>query len=228
MSLTQGPLAMLGGAFDPVHFGHLRTAAEIYTYFELAELRFVPSANPSHRPPHRASTALRMRMLEAATADLLWCSVDDRELRRDGPSWSVLTLEEMRAEAGDRSLCMILGMDAFLGLTRWHRWEELTELAHLLVAHRPGWQPPDVGPLGDFVHARLSSDVADLHASPAGRLFIHEVTQLEIASSAIREVFAADQDPRFLMPEAAIKIATESGCYADQAGPGIEEKSINV
>ena len=113
----------MGGAFDPVHFGHLRSAVELQERLQLGELRFVPSANPQHRPPHVASAELRMRMLQAAVVDMAGCTIDDRELNRQGPSWSVVTLEELRAEIGSRSLCMILGMDAFRGLPDWHRWE---------------------------------------------------------------------------------------------------------
>ncbi len=212
MSAT-APLAMIGGAFDPVHYGHLRTAVEMRSFFGLGDVRFVPSANPPHRAPHIASGEQRCAMLDAALRDIHWCSIDTRELHREGPSWSVLTLEELRAEAKDRSLCMILGMDAFLSLGSWHRWEELPRLAHLLVAHRPGWQPPQSGELGDFVREHLSTDVAELHHQPAGRLFIHAVTQLEISSSAIRSHITANEPADFLLPEASLRIAMESGCY---------------
>jgi len=168
---------------------------------------------------------LRIAMLEASLAGLSWCSADARELRREGPSWTVLTLEELRAEAKQRSLCMILGMDAFLSLGSWHRWEELPRLAHLLVAHRPGWQPPQSGELGDFVREHLSTDVEDLHGAPAGRLFIHEVTQLEISSSAIRALIGADEPAEFLLPDAALRIARESRCYT---GKPKQEKSTNA
>jgi nicotinate-nucleotide adenylyltransferase len=106
-------------------------------------------------------------------------------------------------------------MDAFLSLRSWHRWEELPRLAHLVVAHRPGWQPPQSGELGDFVRQHLSSDVADLHNAPAGRLFIHEVTQLEISSSAIRELIAGEQPADYLLPTEVLKLALQSGCYAN-------------
>jgi nicotinate-nucleotide adenylyltransferase len=212
---TNGPLAIIGGAFDPVHYGHLRTAAELQAFYGLPEVRFIPSANPPHRLPHIASGELRKAMLDAALRQFSGCSTDDRELRRPGPSYTLLTLEELRAEAKDRSLCMILGMDAFLSLRSWHRWEELPRLAHLVVAHRPGWQPPQSGELGDFVRQHLSSDVADLHNAPAGRLFIHEVTQLEISSSAIRELIAGEQPADYLLPTEVLKLALQSGCYAN-------------
>ncbi len=215
MKSANGPLAIIGGAFDPVHYGHLRTAVEIQACYGFQEVHFIPSANPPHRPAHIASGELRKAMLDKALSSMSGCSIDDRELRRSGPSYTVLTLEELRAEEKDRSLCMILGMDAFLSLRSWHRWEELPRLANLVVAHRPGWQPPQSGELGDFVRQHLSSDVTDLHNVPAGCLFIHEVTQLEISSSAIRELIAAERPADFLLPPEVLHLALQSGCYAD-------------
>jgi nicotinate-nucleotide adenylyltransferase len=158
-------------------------------------------------------------MLAAATADLPWCSIDDRELRREGPSWSVLTLEELRIESGDRSLCMILGMDAFLGLPTWHRWEDLLGLAHLVVAHRPGWSPPNTGQLGEIVEACGTSDTSVLHEKPAGCIYVQEVTQLEISSSTIRALLAAGRDPVYLLPDSVRDLALRSGCY--RGGPNV-------
>jgi nicotinate-nucleotide adenylyltransferase len=104
-------------------------------------------------------------------------------------------------------------MDAFLGLTGWHRWDEILELAHLVVAHRPGWKAPDIGPLGELITEYGTHRVEDLHADPCGRVHIHAVTQLEIASTEIRELVAAGRDPRFLMPDGVRDIILESGCY---------------
>ena len=203
----------MGGAFDPVHYGHLRSAIELQEYLGLGELRFIPSANPPHREPHIASAELRVSMLEAALADMPGCVVDQRELQREGPSWSVLTLEELRAESGDRSLCMIMGMDAFLGLPGWHRWEELIELAHIVVAFRPGSQPPTTGVLGVLLDERGVSDPEELHAVPAGRLLLHEVTQLEISSTVVRDCLEHGRSVKHLMPDAVIKIIQDSNGY---------------
>jgi nicotinate-nucleotide adenylyltransferase len=213
MSDSRGPLAMLGGAFDPVHYGHLRTAYELHAALRLEEIRFVPSANPPHRDGHIATGEQRMQMLESALDGLSWARADDIELQRDGPSWSVLTLADMRAVAGDRSLCMIIGMDAFLGLADWHRWEELGELAHLVVAHRPGWVPPEQGVLGDLLHRRQTDDAQALHEAAAGHIYVHEVTQLDIASSAIRAGIKVGLAPSYLVPEPVNEIIRASGCY---------------
>ena len=212
------PRAMLGGAFDPVHYGHLRTAFELHNLLQLSEVRLIPSANPPHRPPHQASGTARMQMLEVAVAGLPWCSVDDRELRRQGPSWSVVTLEELRAESGNRSLCMILGMDAFLGLSNWHRWQDIFSLAHIVVAQRPGWAAAAKGALSPLITKRITRDVADLHNQPAGFIYIQEVTQLEISSSAIRASIAAGREARFLLPDSVLEIIRDTGCYSDSAG----------
>ena len=104
-------------------------------------------------------------------------------------------------------------MDAFLGFTTWHRFEEILELAHIVVAQRPGWRAPDMGVLGELIASQGTLKTEDLHARPGGRVHIHAVTQLEISSREIRELIAAGRDPRFLMPDAVRDIIMESGCY---------------
>ena len=104
-------------------------------------------------------------------------------------------------------------MDAFLGLTTWHRWDEILNVAHIVVAHRPGWKAPDLGVLGDLLSEHGTHRVEDLHASTEGRIHIHAVTQLEIASTEIRQLLAAGRDPRFLMPDAVRDVIKESGVY---------------
>ena len=128
--------------------------------------------------------------------------VDDRELRRGGLSYTVDTLISLREEFPDRSLGLIVGMDAFLGLPGWHRWTEILEIAHIIVAHRPGWKAPDIGALGQLISDYGTHRVNDLHTAIAGRVHIHAVTQLEISSTEIRDLVAAGRDPRFLMPDA--------------------------
>jgi nicotinate-nucleotide adenylyltransferase len=203
----------MGGAFDPVHFGHLRSAVELQERLQLGELRFVPSANPQHRPPHIASAELRMRMLQAAVGDMAGCSIDDRELNREGSSWSVVTLEELRAEIGSRSLCMILGMDAFLGLPDWHRWGDLCGLAHIVVASRPGSAPPAEGPLGELLAVRGTRDPLELQQVSAGKILVQEVTQLEISSTAVRDCLFGGGSARYLVPDPVLQIIEDSGCY---------------
>jgi nicotinate-nucleotide adenylyltransferase len=124
------------------------------------------------------------------------------------------TLLDLRAEYAHRSLCLIVGMDAFLGLPKWYHWREILQLAHVVVAHRPGWRVPDLGPLSELLVDRGTARVGDLHESRAGRIYIHAVTQLEISSTDVRSLVASGGDPRFLMPDSVRRIIIQSGCYA--------------
>ena len=105
-------------------------------------------------------------------------------------------------------------MDAFLGLPTWHRWTEIFDLAHVVVAHRPGWKAPTQGPLGEAMVDRGTGGIRDLHASKAGRIYVHAVTQLEISSTELRQLIAAGGDPRYLVPDSVRAVLGQLGCYA--------------
>jgi nicotinate-nucleotide adenylyltransferase len=208
------PIGLFGGTFDPIHLGHLRTAFELWQSLRLTEVRFLPTGSPPHREQPVAPGEMRLAMVRAAVAGEPAFVVDDREIRRTGVSYSVDTLTELRREFPDRSLCLLLGMDAFLGLPNWHRWRELLDLAHVVVAHRPGWKAPTKGPLGEVMVDRGTGGIRDLHAQPAGRIYVHAVTQLEISSTELRQLICAGHDPRYLVPDEVRRIIRETGCYA--------------
>ncbi len=208
------PMGVFGGTFDPIHYGHLRTAFEMLQALRFDEVRFMPCGDPPHRGATVASASERLRMVELATAGQSGFVVDGREVRRQGPSYSIDTLLSLREEFPDRALGLIVGMDAFLGLPGWHRWAEFLDVAHIIVAHRPGWKAPDMGPLGEMITDFGTHRVDDLHTALNGRIHIHAVTQLEISSTEIRELVAAGRDPRFLMPDSVRDEITASGCYA--------------
>jgi len=208
------PIGLFGGTFDPLHYGHLRTAFELWQALKLAEVRFMPTGSPPHREQPRAPAQLRLEMVKAAVADQPAFVVDDREVRRTGVSYSVDTLTEVRAEYPQRSLCLLLGMDAFLGLPNWHRWRELLDLSHIIVAHRPGWRAPTMGPLGEVMVDRGTGSVRDLHEQRAGRIYVHAVTQLEISSTELRQLITEGRDPRYIVREEVRRIIRETRCYA--------------
>src|SRR4029450_428177 len=210
------PIGLFGGMFDPIHLGHMRTAFELCQALKLAEVRFMPAGSPPHKQIPPASAELRLAMVSAAIADQKGFVVDDREIRRKGVSYSYDTLAELRAEYPDRSLCLLLGMDAFLGLPDWHRGRGVLDLAHIVVAHRPGWKAPTMGPLGEVMVDRGTGSVRDLHEKLSGRIYIRAVTQLEISSPDLRQVITTGQDPRYLVPEEVRKIIRETGCYAQK------------
>jgi nicotinate-nucleotide adenylyltransferase len=207
------PIGIFGGTFDPIHYGHLRTAFEMLQALEFGEVCFIPSGDPPHRGETFADAELRLEMVRVATVDQPGFVVDDRELRRDGPSYTIDTLESFREEQGDTPIGLIVGMDAFLGFTSWYRWDEILDMAHIVVAHRPGWKAPDIGALGELITEHGTHRIEDLHANRNGYVHIHAVTQLEIASTEIRELVAVGRDPRFLMPDAVRDVILNSNCY---------------
>jgi len=212
----QGPMGIFGGTFDPIHYGHLRTAFELREALRLEEVRFLPTGNPPHRDQTQASAEQRLAMVRAAVEGQAGFTVDDRETRRSGLSYSVDTLGELRAEFPQRAICLLLGMDAFLGLPNWHRWREILELAHVIVAHRPGWKAPTQGPLGEAMVDRGTGSVRDLHDAPAGRIFVHAVTQLEISSTELRAMIARGREPRYLVPDSVCELLRNTGWYAQR------------
>lgn len=208
------PWGIFGGTFDPIHFGHLRAAFELTELLGLERVLFVPAADPPHRARPLADALTRLEMVRAAVEDEDAFIVDDREVRRPGRSYTVLTLEELRHEQGARPLVLMLGMDAFLALPTWHRWTELLGLAHIAVAHRPGAELPVAGDIGWLLGAHRARCPAEIAAAPAGRIFVHPGTQLDISSTDLRETLRAGRDPRYLMPEPVRRMINATGIYA--------------
>jgi len=211
------PIGLLGGTFDPVHHGHLRTALELYQSLGLAQVRLIPCRIPPHRGQPHAAAEARLAMVAAACAGTPGLAVDDRELKRAGPSYMVETLESLRAELPETPLALIVGTDAFLGLPTWHRWAELPTLAHLLVVHRPGWHPPESGVMAELLAERRLPGPAGLRRAVAGGILPCEVTRLEISATAIREQLAAGLNPRYLLPDSVLAYIETHGCYAREA-----------
>ncbi len=193
------PLALFGGTFDPVHVGHLSVAWEASELLD-ADVHLMPAAVPPHRPPPTASPEQRIAMLRAALQGQSRLTLDGRELRRVGPSYTIDTLVELRAEQGERPLILLLGADAFAGLPSWHRWMEIFDLAHIGVLSRPGIDVTLPSALAQAIEKRRVSSAHELRRRPAGKVIELAVTPLEISATHIRELLAAGRDPRYLLP----------------------------
>lgn len=196
---TSKPLALFGGTFDPVHLGHLSVAWEAAELLD-ADVRLLPASVPPHRAAPVASAAQRVAILRAALQGQSRLTLDTRELERAGPSWTIDTLQELRAEQGDRALVWLVGADAFANLATWHRWRELFDVAHIGVLSRPGVSARLPDELEGEVAGRRVADAADLRKLPAGKVIDLAVTPLEISATRIRELLAAGRDPRYLLP----------------------------
>ena len=206
-TVTHGAIGILGGTFDPVHYGHLRLAQEVADALQLAEVRFIPGGTPPHRATPQTAAADRVAMVKLATAGNARFSVDERETRRAGLSYSFDTLTELRAELGALlPLVLIMGADAFLGFNRWHRWREIFGLAHIAVAHRPGAALADIKDTDlarEFTRRRVEN-AAQVQGAPSGSIMIVPITALDISATAIRAAILARRSVRYLLPDAVI------------------------
>ncbi|MEP7061358.1 MAG: nicotinate-nucleotide adenylyltransferase [Betaproteobacteria bacterium] len=187
------PLVLFGGTFDPVHYGHLRVAAELATALDVPEVRLVPAADPPHRPPPGASAADRVAMIEIAIAGCDRVGIDLCEIERGGKSYTVDTLRALRRAAPSRALAWVVGADAFLGLTGWHHYRELPRLAHLVVVQRPGLDLAANlrGELASWWDVRATADHRALERAPAGSIVTVATTPHAISATAIRATLAA-------------------------------------
>ncbi|WP_036160692.1 nicotinate-nucleotide adenylyltransferase [Marinimicrobium sp. LS-A18] len=214
--MTQA-IGLLGGTFDPIHLGHLRMALEAGETLALDEVRLLPCHQPPHRATPDVSSVERTEMLRLALADCPSLVLDDRELHRDGPSYTLDTLKSLRAELGPAvSLIWVLGCDAFLGLEQWHGWQELLDWGHLLVIARPGWELPSRGPLAEWLSEHQVAPEA-LTASPAGAIGVQALRLLPISATEIRSLIQAGRSPQFLLPDSVWQYIRDNNLYRARA-----------
>ena len=207
-------IGIFGGTFDPIHNGHLRIALEALEELSLSAVHFIPCGQSPLRSEPAATNDIRLKMVKAAVEAEPRFIMDTREIKRGGPSYTYDTLTTLRDGHKENSICLILGMDSFISLPRWYRWEELIDLAHIVIAHRPGWKAPTEGPLGDFVQEHLAESSQDAVTKREGSLFVLPVTQLEISATKLRSSIRLGLDPKFLVPESVRAIIKETECYA--------------
>jgi nicotinate-nucleotide adenylyltransferase len=200
-------IGILGGTFDPIHYGHLRTALEVSQGLGLKEIRFIPLRHPPHRERPHSSPHQRLAMAEMATATEPAFRVDQRELRRNGRSYTVDTLHSLRRELGDQPLCLLLGSDAFRGFRDWHQPELILEMAHIVVMQRPGEGSPA------HYAERVVESADPMRSLPGGHILFQPVTQLQISSTAIREMLRTGRSPKYLLPDPVLAFIQEQGLY---------------
>ena len=211
-----GPLGVFGGTFDPIHYGHLRLAESAREALGLARVRLIPAGQPPHRATPGAAGAHRLAMARLAAADNPAFEVDPAEVEAEQASYTILSLERLRAELGPgRPLVLLLGVDAFLGLPTWRRWTELFDFAHLAVANRPGYSLDGAtmtAALAEEAKRRQASS-SILGAAPAGHLVQFAMTPLAISATDIRARCTAGQSLRYLLPPPVVDYISRHQLY---------------
>ncbi|KAF3983132.1 MAG: nicotinate-nucleotide adenylyltransferase [Methylococcales symbiont of Hymedesmia sp. n. MRB-2018] len=205
-------IGIYGGTFDPIHFGHLRTALEVKECFCLDEIRLLPCAQPALKESPDTASDKRLKMIELAIQDQESLRVDRRELNRPGISYMVDTLRSIRNEISNTSLLLFMGTDAFKDIASWQQWQSLFDYAHIIVITRPNYQQQ---PLGKFLSLKLTQNKEDLTKKPTGFLFFQTVTQLDISATAIRELIANNKNPAYLLPKQVIDYIKVHKLYTD-------------
>ena len=211
-------IGIFGGTFNPVHWGHLRTALEIKKALAMDVMMLVPCGVPPHRDEPDIDPQIRLAMLNAAIAGNDELKVDDRELQRAGPSYTVDTLQSIRGEKGDIPIALCVGADAFVHLDTWHQWTNLTKLAHIVVAYRPGWpvetlQQQVSDDLKTMLKERRVTDSELLHEKPAGYVLTQKVTDIDISSSMIRQRIARGESVEDYLPSSVLQIIDSKQLY---------------
>ena len=212
------PLGVLGGTFDPIHYGHLRLAEEALDACALERVILIPAAVPNLRAAPRTPAQHRLAMTRLAVQGNPRLAVDGRELNREGTSYTVDTLQELRAEFGaQRPLCLVLGADAFLRLPAWNRWQQLFALAHIIVATRPGYELQaavnQAAELSAQCRTRMSAAASDLAQTSCGRIVSVTIPLLEISATDIRTRIAAAASTRYLLPDAVLDYIVAQHLY---------------
>lgn len=213
MHSHQKAIGILGGTFDPIHLGHLRLALELHDTLNLEKVHILPCYQPVHRKSPVASPEHRLAMVQCAVANEPALVADDSEIVRQGSSYMIDTVNALKAQHGHTPLCLLLGIDAFLGFTSWHRWKELLTQVHLVVAHRPQYHLPTTGIIADLLAERLQTDTELIHTQEAGVILLRPITPLEISASDIRKQIAMGRNPRYLLPDAVLNYLEQQRIY---------------
>ena len=209
-------IGLLGGTFDPIHFGHLGMAQELAEALALNTVKFIPAAVPPLKSQPSASAADRCAMVQLAIANNPDFQLDDRELKRTGPSYTLDTLRSLRSELSEQdSLVLFIGSDAFKQFNRWHQWQEIIRLCHIVLVARPdsevstGLDPE----LVTFLQDHYTENAMDLQSATAGLITMQAITPLTISSSAIREQLKTRQSARYLTPDCVLDYIAQHGLY---------------
>ena len=221
-------IGFYGGTFDPIHLGHLQVARAANTAFGFAGLHLVPSADPPLRAATDASAAQRLAMVRLAAAEQPGFLVDDRELHRAGPSYTYDTLAQLRVELGaTQPLAWLLGCDALLHIERWHRWDALLTLAHIVVMDRPYVAAPKHPQVLRWIRDHRCERLEAVHEAHAGALVFFAGPRVQISATAVRLRCRAGASAADLLPLSVWHYICAQGLYG-ASGNSLTERETDV
>ncbi len=214
MTNPEAGLAVFGGTFDPIHFGHLESAAAVMDLLGVPRVKLVPSFVPPHRISPSSTPAQRLSMLQIATCENNAMEVDDREVSRRGVSYTADTLASFRSELGKAApLYFVLGVDSYCTLNEWDRWRSLTDVAHLVVLDRPGYSQEIPAEVLTWSQRKLVDDPKEMKHLAFGAICLLSLAQVDVSATDIREMLKIGRRPTGKMPEKVIDFALEHGLY---------------
>ena len=209
-------IGIFGGTFDPIHYGHIKPALSVKQALNLSQLRFIPNRVPPHRETPWLRSEQRLALLKATVLDYPEIIVDERELNRAGPSYMVDTLKSLKQDFPGEELCLIIGMDAFYGISAWHQWRTVFDLCRLVVTTRPGFDRSEIAAHMDsddyrFLEQKMSDDINIFTAQESpqekAKILLQSVPQLAISSTQIREnVQDSEKISQWMPPQAYRKL----------------------
>ena len=208
-------IGILGGTFDPIHNGHLHVATSLLKQLPLDEVRLLPCYLPVHRTAPIASPEHRLAMTKLACDSIPKVSVDEHEMKRQGPSYMIDTLRDLKTEHFSDHLCLIIGQDAFQTFDEWHHWKKILDYCHLIIVSRPQSSNQTNEPLKTFVNYHETKEFSALASTPTGKIFFCEIPPLNISATQLRDQLAQHQYNDKAIPQRVFQYILQYHLYAD-------------
>lgn len=213
-SVNNMSVALFGGTFNPVHFGHVKIAAELAELLQVQSMRMLPCAFPPHRDQPAVAAKQRLAMLQLAIGEQSALKADDLELHRAAPSYSIDTVQLVRQEIGEQTpLFLCVGMDSLVTLDSWQRWHELLDHCHIVIPSRPGWQAPSQGVLADWIAQHRCDDLAAVKKCSRGHVHFCDLTLLDLSSTNIRDKIKQGESINFMTPDTVVDYIQKHHLY---------------
>jgi nicotinate-nucleotide adenylyltransferase len=213
-SVSNMSIALLGGTFNPIHFGHLNLANCLVDYLHVESVRMIPCAIPPHRETPSVSAEQRLAMLQLAIDDHPLLTSDDLELRKSTPSYSIETVQQIRQQVGEETpLFFCIGMDSLLTIDSWHHWQQLLDYCHLAICPRPGYKLPIKGHLAEWIEQNLCDDIDRIKTLAQGCLHLCKIPLKDISSTAIRDSIKCAQSIDHLTPKSVVNFIIKHSLY---------------